>query len=231
MLSSNTVELAVRYVRNRASNYSPLTKGGIQGGSWARRSRGPRPENHPPSPPFARGGRIRNLYRDSRLQLIQRYCAQLSPPARTFPRRRIRRASSSVARTTQAMDKAHTKMGKQARHAHAGHGREIPLERKRDCVHNVIYYCSKNRFMATASNPLAAPPGPHRPWPNASPPTPPIARVHRGVNEQGKCRVGRPTDEPVEQGDKLQRRGCADRCPQQKAGQSAYRRCSGRSSR
>src|SRR5208337_178422 len=28
VLSPNTVELAVRYVRNRASNYSPLTKGG-----------------------------------------------------------------------------------------------------------------------------------------------------------------------------------------------------------
>ena len=27
----NTVELAVRYVRNRASNYSPLTKGGYRG--------------------------------------------------------------------------------------------------------------------------------------------------------------------------------------------------------
>ena len=27
-LRGNTVELAVRYVRNRASNYSPLTKGG-----------------------------------------------------------------------------------------------------------------------------------------------------------------------------------------------------------
>ena len=27
----NTVELAVRYVRNRVSNYSPLTKGGYRG--------------------------------------------------------------------------------------------------------------------------------------------------------------------------------------------------------
>ena len=30
-LKGNTVELAVRYVRNRASNYSPLTKGGYRG--------------------------------------------------------------------------------------------------------------------------------------------------------------------------------------------------------
>jgi len=29
--SGNTAELAVRYVRNKASNYSPLTKGGYRG--------------------------------------------------------------------------------------------------------------------------------------------------------------------------------------------------------
>src|SRR5208337_93472 len=48
----------------------------------------------------------------------------------------------------------HTKMGKQARHALAGHGREIPLERKRDCVHNIIDYCSKNRSHGAGWQPL-----------------------------------------------------------------------------
>ncbi len=75
-LSANTVELAVRYVRNRVSNYSPLTKGGYRGGPGRGDPAGLGRKITPPYPPFARGGRIRNLHRDSRLELIQRYCAQ-----------------------------------------------------------------------------------------------------------------------------------------------------------
>ena len=69
----NTVELAGRYVRNRASNYSPLTKGGYRGVPGRGDPAGLGRKITPPYPPFARGGRIRNLHRDSRLQLIQRY--------------------------------------------------------------------------------------------------------------------------------------------------------------
>ena len=51
----NTVELAGRYVRNRASNYSPLRRGDT-GGFLGEAIRGPRPENHPPYPPLRKGG-------------------------------------------------------------------------------------------------------------------------------------------------------------------------------
>ena len=53
-LSDNTVELAVRYVRNRVSNYSPLRRGdtgGFLGEAIPRASAG----KSPPTPP-SQGG-------------------------------------------------------------------------------------------------------------------------------------------------------------------------------
>ena len=49
----NTVELAGRYVRNRASNYSPLTKGGYRGVPGRGDPAGLGRKITPPTPPFA----------------------------------------------------------------------------------------------------------------------------------------------------------------------------------
>ena len=54
-LSANTVELAVRYVRNRASNYSPLTKGGYRGVPGRGDPAGLGRKITPPTPP-SQGG-------------------------------------------------------------------------------------------------------------------------------------------------------------------------------
>ena len=54
-LSPNTVELAVRYVRNRASNYSPLTKGGYRGVRGRGDPAGLGRKITPPTPP-SQGG-------------------------------------------------------------------------------------------------------------------------------------------------------------------------------
>ena len=52
----NTVGLAVRYVRNRVSNYSPLTKGGYRGGSGRGNPAVLGRKITPPTPPSQGGG-------------------------------------------------------------------------------------------------------------------------------------------------------------------------------